>query len=120
MNGKPRPYFVPNLFTPLFFGCFDKSNSAAIANKVLNYINSTGVDDLPGGLPASLVDSGQQWDFPNAWAPQQHWAAEGLRKLNDRKATALANKWTQRWTLNNFVVFNRTGFMYEKVMGNGV
>lgn len=115
MNGKHRAYFEPTVLSPLFFGCFDESNSAAIAHRVLNYIASTGVDNLPGGLPASLIDSGQQWDFGNAWAPHQHWAAEGLRKLKDDKATALASKWTQRWTQNNFVVFNKTGLMYEKV-----
>lgn len=115
MNGKQRPYFAPSVLTPLFFGCFEASNSAVIAQKVLNYIGSIGVDHLPGGLPASLVNSGQQWDFPNAWAPHQHWAAEGLRKLNNKRATELASKWTQRWTLNNFIVFNKTGYMYEKV-----
>lgn len=118
MNGKSRPYFTPTNLTPLFFGCFDTSNTAAIAQKVLSYIASTKVDDLPGGLPASLIESGQQWDYPNAWPPHQHWVAEGLRQLNDEKATALANKWIQRWTLNNFVVFNNTGYMYEKVMNN--
>lgn len=118
MNGKQRPYFTPAVLSPLFFGCYNKSNSVAIAHKVLNYIASTGVDDLAGGLPASLVNSGQQWDFPNAWAPHQHWAAEGLRKLNDNRATEMASKWTQRWTRNNFVVFNKTGNMYEKVTIN--
>lgn len=115
MNNKSRPYFAPTNFSPLFFGCFDKSKSGMLALRMLDYINSTGIDDFPGGLPASLLDSGQQWDMPNAWAPQQHWVSEGLRKLDNKQTTALANKWTQRWTLNNFIVFNRTGYMYEKV-----
>jgi len=32
-------------------------------------LQDLGVLDYPGGIPTSLLDSGEQWDFPNAWAP---------------------------------------------------
>lgn len=41
--------------------------------------------------------------------------AEGLRTLEDTNATNLANKWTRRWTLSNFIAYNETRFMFEKV-----
>lgn len=25
--------------------------------------------EYPGGIPTSLIKSGHQWDFPNAWPP---------------------------------------------------
>lgn len=33
-------------------------------------------------------------------------------------ATELANKWTKRWTLSNFIAYNETKYMYEKVRNN--
>lgn len=81
------------------------------------YIDSTGIDSYPGGVPTTLMNTGQQWDFPNAWPPLQFWLAEGLRNLDDENATALANKWTSRWTNTNYVSYNQTKVMFEKVCG---
>lgn len=53
-NKKPRPYFTPTNLSPLYFGCFDKTNKAEIARKVLGYIDSTGIDAFPGGLPVNI------------------------------------------------------------------
>lgn len=65
MNKKLRPYFTPTNLSPLFFGCFDKTKKAEIAPKVLAYIDSTGVDGFPGGLPATVMETGEQWDYPS-------------------------------------------------------
>lgn len=78
------------------YGCYNTANKSAIARKVLTYIDSTGIDAFPGGVPATLMQTGEQWDYPNAWAPLQHWLSEGLRTLDDKNATDLANKWTNR------------------------
>ena len=45
--------------------------------QAIGYLEREGVVDLPGGFPTSLVESGQQWDFPNGWAPLQHMVIEG-------------------------------------------
>ena len=37
-----------------------------------------------GGLPTSLVHSGQQWDFPNVWPPMEHMAIMGLHRCDIR------------------------------------
>lgn len=39
----------------------------------------------PGGLTTTTVNSGQQWDAPNGWAPLQWVAAEGLQKYGQEK-----------------------------------
>lgn len=52
----------------------------------------------------------------DAWAPLQHWVAEGLRSLDDENATKLANQWTRRWTLSNYIAYNETKYMFEKVI----
>ncbi|KAG9120115.1 hypothetical protein FRC07_004534 [Ceratobasidium sp. 392] len=47
----------------------------------------SGVRDLlqryPGPLPATLVETGQQWDFPNAWPPLQYFAIKALQNINE-------------------------------------
>ncbi|KAG8753707.1 hypothetical protein FRC12_011453 [Ceratobasidium sp. 428] len=46
-----------------------------------------GVRDIlemyPGPLPATLVDTKQQWDFPNAWPPLQYFAIKALQNINE-------------------------------------
>ncbi len=37
----------------------------------------------PGGLLATTHDTGQQWDAPNAWAPLQWIAVDGLRRYGE-------------------------------------
>lgn len=37
----------------------------------------------PGGLVTTTVDSGQQWDAPNVWAPLQWIAVDGLRRYGE-------------------------------------
>ncbi|KAG8687442.1 hypothetical protein FRC08_011963 [Ceratobasidium sp. 394] len=46
-----------------------------------------GVRDVlemyPGPLPATLVKSGQQWDFPNSWPPLQYFAIKALQNVDE-------------------------------------
>ncbi len=39
----------------------------------------------PGGLTTTTVNSGQQWDAPNGWAPLQWVAVEGLQNYGQQK-----------------------------------
>jgi hypothetical protein len=36
------------------------------------------------GIPTSLRNTGQQWDFPNAWAPLQDLVIRGKKGTADR------------------------------------
>ena len=64
-----------------------------------------------GGLITTLERSGQQWDSPNAWAPLQYIAIDGL---NNYHQDALARSIAVRWVQNNINVFNSTGKLMEK------
>lgn len=65
INKKQRLYFTPTNLSPLYFECFNKTDKAALARKVLAYIDSTGIDAFPGGLPSTVMHTGEQWDWPN-------------------------------------------------------
>ena len=41
----------------------------------------------PGGIATTTVNSGQQWDAPNGWAPLQWVAAKGLQNYGQEKVS---------------------------------
>jgi alpha,alpha-trehalase len=65
----------------------------------------------PGGLVTTFQRSGQQWDSPNAWAPLQYIAIDGLNKYNQ---TGLARSIAESWIGTNTRVFDNTGKLMEK------
>jgi len=64
-----------------------------------------------GGLVTTIERSGQQWDSPNAWAPLQYMAIDGLNKYGD---FTLARSIAENWVRTNIGVFNATGKLMEK------
>jgi alpha,alpha-trehalase len=64
-----------------------------------------------GGLLTTLIETGQQWDAPNGWAPLQWIAIEGLRNYGYYQ---LANEIKKRWVAINLKVFKDQAKMIEK------
>lgn len=64
-----------------------------------------------GGLVSTLHSTGQQWDYPNGWAPLQWVAVQGLMNYGHNP---LARTVAKRWLKLNESVFDRTGKMMEK------
>ncbi len=65
----------------------------------------------PGGVQTTLLETGQQWDAPNGWAPLQWVAVKGLSNYG---FIDLATEIAVRWTTLNERVFKQTGKMMEK------
>ena len=70
----------------------------------------------PGGLVATTVDSGQQWDAPNVWAPLQWVAVAGLRRYGE---DALAHDVAAAFTGNVRALFAREHRLVEKYDADG-
>lgn len=69
----------------------------------------------PAGIATSLIQTGQQWDFPNGWAPLQHMIIEGLHtQTRSKAAKTLAEEMAVRWLRTNYATFVATGAMQEK------
>lgn len=81
----------------------------------MNYINKTRLDDYPGGVPTTFSDTGEQWDWPNVWAPLQHILIVGLDNLGVKETQEKAQDWAQRWVLSNYLAYQETNAMFEKV-----
>nr|WP_159464823.1 alpha,alpha-trehalase [Scandinavium goeteborgense] len=55
----------------------------------------------PGGILTTEYDSGEQWDFPNGWAPLQWMAIQGFKLYgNDALGDEIARSWLK--TVNHF------------------
>ncbi|KLI98756.1 trehalase [Luteimonas sp. FCS-9] len=70
----------------------------------------------PGGLVTTPVDSGQQWDAPNVWAPLQWIAVDGLRRYGEH---TLARDIAARFVGNVQTVFERERKLVEKYDADG-
>lgn len=66
------------------------------------------------GVVTSLVQSGEQWDFPNAWAPCQAMIIYGMERMG-KSGSILASELAEKWLKTNFNEWkNGTGHMHEK------
>ncbi len=59
---------------PLFVGMTQGPRAARVAATIERQLLA------PGGLRTTAVDTGQQWDRPNGWAPLQWIAVDGLAR----------------------------------------
>lgn len=109
-NGKNLEFYPSNL-TPLWAGCFSDPGTV---DKALKYLQDSGVLNHQHGIPASLRNTGQQWDFPNAWAPLQDLVIRGLAKSSSPQTQEVAFQLAQNWIRTNFDVYSQKSAMFEK------
>jgi len=102
---------------PLFlnFLNFKNYNTVHLVTKVLKYLNETKILNYAGGIPTTVRETDQQWDFPIAWAPLQYIMVKGLDNTGHRDAKILASKIASKWICNNYLVLKKTSLIYEKV-----
>ena len=90
---------------PLFVSLASKVQALGVANITARELLKAG------GLVTTTVDTGQQWDSPNGWAPLQWIAISGLR---DYAETPLAAAIACRWMANVNGVYRQSGKLVEK------
>ena len=125
MMEQRKEFYAGNLL-PLYFDTFGmERDKKFVVNQVINYIKKNDFESFPGGIPTSLLESGQQWDMPNNWPPLQYFIIMGLhnaRSFNDY-AEDLALSLAKQWILNVYDVYSNDPKhpMFEKynaVTGN--
>jgi alpha,alpha-trehalase len=90
---------------PLFVSLASKSQAAAVAKITAGELLKAG------GIATTTVETGQQWDSPNGWAPLQWIAVSGLRDYGE---TPLAAAIACRWMANVNEVYRQSGKLVEK------
>ena len=90
---------------PLFFRIAAEDQAQVVAETVGRRLLDVG------GLATTLVESGQQWDAPNGWAPLQWIAVAGLRNYG---FDVLAHEIAGRWVHENIAGYRRYAKLVEK------
>jgi len=90
---------------PLFTRIATPAQAQAVAHRIEH-------DFLKkGGVVTTLLETGQQWDSPNGWAPLQWVAIQGLREYGYHD---LARRIKKAWIDNCLGVYKSEGKMVEK------
>ena len=69
---EPIDHLTAATLYPLFTHVASEAQAASVAKAVEAELLK------PGGIVTTTLDTGQQWDWPNGWAPIQWIAVEGL------------------------------------------
>ncbi|WP_255783927.1 alpha,alpha-trehalase TreA [Marilutibacter chinensis] len=109
-RGRRRDGLTAAALYPLFAGIAPPERARRTAATVRRDLLRAG------GLVTTTVDTGQQWDAPNVWAPMQWVAVAGLRHHDEN---ALARDIAQRFLGNVKVVFDRERKLVEKYDADG-
>ncbi|KAK3083029.1 hypothetical protein FSP39_012018, partial [Pinctada imbricata] len=109
-----RDYFFPSNIFPLFADCVDDKQHKM--QPVLKYLETYGILDFNGGVPASLINTGEQWDFPNGWPPIQHVFIQTLTRSSNPNARMTGLRLAQKWLWSNYQSWNRSRVIFEKVI----
>lgn len=102
---KQKESFTLAAAFPLFFEIATPDQASAVEEIMLSKFLKSG------GLTTTLINSGQQWDAPNGWAPLQWITYKGLLNYNLNSAAAQIKT---NWTTINLNVYSKTGKMTEK------
>lgn len=89
INNKRRLYFYASNLVPLWAKAYPEEQTDQVAAAAISYMDREGVIDHEGGVPASKMKTGQQWDF-YCWPPLQHMIVSGLNKTKNANAERVA------------------------------
>jgi alpha,alpha-trehalase len=109
------PGYYASTTVPLYMYMLNNSSNVTRDKIMLNKLKDLGVLSYPGGLPTSLIDSKQQWDYPNAWAPLQWFIVKSWEHHEDSDLRGAAESVMKTWlntTVTGWITYNHS--MFEK------
>eukprot|EP00644_Phytophthora_capsici_P014003 jgi/Phyca11/4669/fgenesh1_pm.PHYCAscaffold_3_\ len=99
-------------YTPLWAKAFNSTDIDRL-KLVVTSLKNSGLLKV-GGVQTTTIFTGQQWDAPNAWPPEQDIIVEGLLAVNTSESYSLAQELSQTWTQTSLTAWKQTGLMFEK------
>ncbi|CAM4096158.1 alpha,alpha-trehalase TreF [Roseateles saccharophilus] len=104
-DAQARRPLTAAALVPLYLGIATQAQADAMAAQVQARLLGAN------GLLSTTLNTGQQWDAPNGWAPLQWMAAQGLVRYGH---AALARDIAERWCASVHRVYLATGRLLEK------
>ena len=90
---------------PLFFHLASQKQADAVAETIEKHLLKKG------GLTQTDRETGQQWDYPNGWAPNEWMSIKGLEQYGHSK---LAEEIARRWMERVIGTYEKSGVLLEK------
>lgn len=113
-NKEHRKYFYPSNFAPLWMEAVDADRLRQHEPHVMSYLRQSEGFKFPGGVPTSLVKSGEQWDYPNAWPPLISIVVNALEALGTSESKQTAFQVAETWVRACLKGFTENKQMFEK------
>jgi len=107
-NSKIFKSYPSNWF-PIWAGAYNTTHT----EQLLNSLENSGLLQ-EGGVLTTDLNSGQQWDAPNTWAPHNQLIVQVLLNLNTPESVALAETTALRWINSAYLGYQSTRMMHEK------
>nr|XP_022911041.1 trehalase-like [Onthophagus taurus] len=109
-----KKYSASNL-TPLWVEAYNDSLclKAKQAFRAASYLVRLGINKFEGGIPATLENTGEKWDFPNAFAPIQSMIVQGLARSGSEAAAFLAEQFARDWIKANMISWKQRGVLFD-------
>jgi len=99
----------PSNWFPIWAGAYDPT----LSKELLESLQNSGLIQI-GGVLTTHLESGQQWDNPNTWAPHQSLVVQLLEELATPESIQLAETVAQRWIKTTYLGYKTTRMMHEK------
>ena len=113
-NAQNSQFFASN-YVPLFTQVWHKDiNATQRQIDLLSSLQKFNVLDYKAGIPNSLKNTGQQWDYPNAWPPSTHMIIMGLFNSELDEAKKQAEQLASGWLRFNYELFKGTVLTQHK------
>ena len=104
-------------FAPLWGRVLDNPALAPVAAarkaQAVAALKASGLLQV-GGVQTTAVDTVQQWDGANVWAPLVHMVVDGLEGVGSPEAAEMARSLAKAWLESNYLGWANTGQMHEK------
>lgn len=114
VNQKHRNYFYPTNLAPLWMRAVNRRQIKKHGPRVLQYLRDSGALNYRGGIPASLLRSGEQWDHPNVWPPLVSLTVNALETLGTEESKDIAFQVAQDYVRACYIGFQENQQMFEK------
>lgn len=114
LDQKSRRLFYPSNVAPLWSSILPEGDIEKFSKRVLTYLKEKEVLDFAGGIPTSLINSGEQWDYPNAWPPLQAFIIQGLDRSGLEEGRERAELLAKKWLKANIRGYVNSHEMFEK------
>nr|QOI60660.1 trehalase-1 [Mythimna separata] len=109
-----RKYFYSSNVAPLWQNAVSSTFLMANGPKIVSSLEQSGGLDFPGGVPTSLIRSGEQWDFPNVWPPEVSIVVNALANIGTDEAKTLSLEVAQTFVRSCHWGFLQYKQMFEK------